>query len=130
MITEQHQKLVSFYFGAVTETERLQIEQQLLLDPEVLVNYLDLKRSVENTGAIPQTPSPHIWTKLQAKMTTKRTAAWVFGFAVAAAAILLIVNLQLFFPGAESVQSQFTEVSPGKIIFDSSSELPAGSNVL
>ena len=46
MTSKIQRLLLPFYFGAIKEDERLLVEKELLTDSEILVDYLDLKRTL------------------------------------------------------------------------------------
>jgi hypothetical protein len=121
-------KLLEFYFGGLSESERLQMEQQLLIDSETLVNYLDLKRAIESAEIIPSHPSNQVWQNLRARLTVKKKVFFPFVLGAAAAIVVLIlwtINLRQI-----SGPDKKPGFSGAGLIFDSSRELPAGSNVL
>lgn len=119
------QNLLSFYFGSVSDEDRLKIEREMLTDPEVLLDYLDLKREVEGAATVPQTPSPLVWQRLQSKtVISKRTKiSLMIGLGVAAAIAALVVFLN---QNVEPVPS----LNGKAILFDSGSEQFGHSNVL
>lgn len=120
-----NQSLLSFYFGSVSDEDRLKVERDLLTDPEVLVNYLDLKREVEGAAKVPQMPSPFVWQRLQSKVVVSRRAkiSLVVGIGVAAVVAALVIFLRL---GVETTPS----LNGKSILFDSGSEQFGHSNVL
>jgi len=116
--------LLPFYFGSLNEEQRLVIERQLLTDEETLVDYLDLKRSIEGAALEQQKPSVSLWQKLKPKEKKKFYISLAFGSAVAAGLLaFLLLNGR-----TQPVESMPQAVS--NILFDSSSELPASSDVL
>ncbi|PIT99472.1 MAG: hypothetical protein COT74_10760 [Bdellovibrionales bacterium CG10_big_fil_rev_8_21_14_0_10_45_34] len=118
--------MLPFYFGSVTEAERLLVEREILGDPEVLIDYLDLKRKVEGADCVAAQPSPSLWKRL-APTTSKQKKAWLLlslGTAAAACLTFLFVSR----PVPET--TEFVQPSANRALFDSSSELSASSNVL
>lgn len=115
--------LVKFYFGTLEESQRLEIEKELLLDPEMLLDYLDLKRQLEDAAQIPQLPSPFLWRRLQ-PATKRKTfyAAAIAGLAVATFACLYVFNN----PKVENTSL----ISDNGILFDSGAEHSFTSDVL
>ena len=87
MNTVTKETLMKFYFGSLEETQRLHIEKEMLKDPEILLDYLDLKRELEAAAIVPQQPSPFLWKRLAPAQKKK---VWIFtvatGLAAAAAA--------------------------------------------
>ena len=120
-----NQNLVSFYFGSLSDEARLTIEREMLTDPEVLLDYLDLKREIEGAAQVPQAPSPFVWQRLQAKMKVSRRAkiSFAVGLGVAAAIAALFLLLH------RSVDTEPT-LGGKAILFDSGSEQLGHSNVL
>ena len=115
--------LMEFYFGTLEESQRLQIEKELLQDPEVLLDYLDLKRKLEDAATVPQKPSPFLWRRLQ-PVTKRKTfyAAAIAGLAVAGFACLYIFTT----PKVENTPL----ISDNGILFDSGAEHSITSDVL
>ncbi len=113
--------LENFYFGALEESDRLKIEQELLTDTETLVEYLDLKRKIEFAKEIPAMPSPSLWRRLQAEIKPRRKLILSLSLAAGLAASVLIAAMFL---------SNKTETTSTPLLFDSTSELSASSNVL
>ena len=64
--------LMPFYFGAIEENERVQVERELLADTEVLVDYLDLKRNLERAHEFNTLPSAQVWARFEERFVTKR----------------------------------------------------------
>jgi hypothetical protein len=118
-------RLMPFYFGAVEENERLEIERELLSDPEVLLDYLDLKRKLEAAGTVPQAPSPFLWKRLAQNFTPKQKRAFAW---IAAAAAAAFVSWTVF----HSLQTTPDESPsiPSQILFDRGGEQSAVSNVI
>ena len=120
-----HERLLPFYFGAVEEAERLEVERLLLTDVELLLNYLDLKRQIESAAEIPKGPSPRLWQRLKRPVLARpRLLAFTVGLALVASFVLVTM---MFFKPALNPRAR---TMPDKILFDSSSELSATSNVL
>lgn len=120
--------LLPFYFGSVNEDERLKVERELLIDTSLLTEFLDLKREIESAEAIPSGPSYSVWYSIKSKLIAKKKVIIpAFGVAVFASiiAILIFVDLNSTVPNKHEPAKGRTE-----LIFDSSSELPASSNVL
>lgn len=116
--------LLPFYFGSVSEDERLLVEREILADPEVLVDYLDLKRKVEGAHLIAAQPSSSLWEKIRPKTPTQKKA-WIslsLGAAIAACLALLFIF--------QSTTTKMVQPSANHALFDSSSELPVSSGVL
>lgn len=125
--TEKNQNLLrSFYFGSLSEPERLQVERELLCDNEVLVEYLDLKRQLEAAEILPQTPSPQLWQRLSIQWDKKKV--WVFSLGLALAASLALLFVFKFQPSTGPTLDP--SPVPTEILFDSSAELPVSSHVL
>lgn len=125
-------QLLAFYFGTLGEQELLRLERELLLDSELLVDYLDLKRKLEAAEEIPRQPSAAVWRRLSARLSPRKRFLLSVSAGVAVAASLVFLAFLLF-------KSHTLETSPlhdgpatsgGAILFDSSAELPASSSVL
>jgi hypothetical protein len=126
MNSQVKKQLLDFHFGSVSETDRLLIEQELLLDSEMLVDYLDLKRQVEAAYVIPPQPSLGLWEKMKPKTQAQRRT-WI-SLSVGAA---LAAGLALFFAFHPVPQEiDLTQPTANNALFDSSSELPVSSGVL
>jgi hypothetical protein len=119
--------LLSFYFGSISESERLDVERELLIDPGLLTEFFDLKRKIESAEQIPSGPSVNVWHALQAKLSVKKKFIFpiAFGAAIAASVIAFLIFLDV--PKKEQIESRKSQV---ELIFDSGSELPVSSNVL
>jgi len=119
--------LLSFYFGSLSDAERLKVEQTMLTDTEMLLDYLDLKRQMELATPVVQQPSPALWRRLQAKVkTSKKTQfALVLGISLAAAA-----SLFLFLTATEPVSDGNTPSVQIHTLIDSGHEQLGVSNVL
>jgi hypothetical protein len=114
--------LLPFCRGVIGESERLEVERELLTDPELLVDFLDLKRTEDGAEAIPDEPSVRVWFALKQKIGPRKRLIFSLALGAAAAAILLSV---LFF------KSGAMQNPPAKsFLFDSNSELSSGSSVL
>lgn len=118
--------LLPFHFGSIDDQSRLIIEREMLSDAELLVEYFDIKRTLESAESIPQAPSPKLWHRLQGKAMSRKKLilSWSFGVAVAASLVFLSFHLMRTTP---------TEIKTSvekEILFDSGSELLANSNVL
>jgi hypothetical protein len=118
--------MLPFYFGSVSESDRLYLERELLTDSEVLVEYLDLKRSIEDASLPETSPSPQVWTRIQSlRGVSKKSWISISVGAVAVAALLLIFVFNGNIPPSEISPPQLEGV-----LFDSSSELSVSSSVL
>ena len=118
--------LLPFYFGSLTEEDRLRVERELLTDTETLVDYLDLKRSFESSALAIFSPSPSLWQRLKPK--TARQKRMYISLAVGSALAATLAAILLFKSQpqiSEDLRPPMTE-----ILFDSSSELPASTVVL
>ena len=115
--------LLPFYFGSIAETERIKVERELLTDTEVLVDFLDLKRSLEAAETIPNGPSVNLWTKLSQHSKFQKKAIWTLSFGAGLAAAIALVFVF-------NKTSDFSKTKGQEILFDSSSELPVNSSVL
>jgi|GEM_PF-2972164 len=124
----QTQKLLApFHFGSIDDGSRLAVEREMLADPEVLIEYFDLKRTYESARGLPQQPSPRLWKRLDRPWLGhgKTVLAWSFRIAIAASLVVLTFRWIHGTSAPEnkpSVEKQF--------LFDSGSELSANSNVL
>lgn len=119
--------LLPFYFGSIKDNERTLVERELLIDTEVLVDYLDLKRSLESAEIFPEVPSPALWLSLQDRAKTKRKFIISVSFGAAAAIVALITFFAL---KQNPVQSNIQETETQEVLFDSRNELSASSSVL
>jgi hypothetical protein len=128
MRPEVQKLLTPFYFGAISEADRLRIEQELLIDSEVLVDYLDLKRQIEAAPEIPPEPSPALWRRLKAEIKPRRKLIFTLSFAAGLAAASLFIAMMFF----SKPQSEPKASGGGgqQVLFDSSGEPSSGSNVL
>jgi hypothetical protein len=118
--------LLPFYFGSVDNQERILVERELLTDPEILVDYLDLKRNIESAEAIPQNPSHSLWLKLRSKLEPRKKTLLSISFAAAIAASLFIGWIFISKPKPQLS----APINGNAVLFDSSRELPVSSNVL
>jgi hypothetical protein len=114
---------VEFYFGNLEDSRRLQIEKGLLQDPELLLDYLDIKREIEDAALIPQQPSPFLWRRLQ-PLVKKRT------FYVTAVAGLIAATLVCMYIIYSSNVENTSLISDSGILFDSGAEHSITSDVL
>lgn len=113
-------QLLHFYFGTVDEAERLRMEQDLLTDTETLLDYLELKRTLENAEAIPSGPSPFLWSRLQSHV---RPRYWYLAAAgLVAAGVIGFLILQ-------TPQYTAAPVQEG-VLFDAAREQAFSSHVL
>ncbi|MNJ96718.1 hypothetical protein D3C87_144490 [compost metagenome] len=115
--------LVEFYFGTLEDSQRLQIEKDLLLDPEMLLDYLDIKREIENAALIPQQPSPFLWRRLQPLVKKK-------SFYLTVAAGLIAASLACFYLIHTSKVEENSLINDSGILFDSGAEHSFTSDVL
>jgi hypothetical protein len=118
--------MLSFYFGSVNEEERLLIERELLTDSEVLVDYLDIKRKLEAANILDSQPSQSLWHKMKPKNPVQRKV-WI-SFSVGAAVAAGLVLFFIFQTAPDQIE--MPQPSAHRVLFDSSSELPASSGVL
>jgi len=120
-------ELLSFYLGSVDDNRRLYVEQELLTDPAVLLDYLDLKRELEGATPVPSTPSPAVWQKLKSQIPSSRRTqlSLLWGVSVAAAAAVLF----LVFSNITTVESKHA-LDLDNHLFDSGREQFSHSNVL
>lgn len=118
--------LLPFYFGSISESDRLQVERELLLDTEVLVDFLDLKRNLECEPLCTPAPSAQVWSRLSIRAKLQKRPKFFLSVGLAVAASLII----FFIYWAGDNSSAPTSSSINQFLFDSSSELPANSNVL
>jgi hypothetical protein len=117
--------LLPFYFGTIEERNRLLVERELLSDSEMLIDYLDLKRTIESAEPIP-TLSPKVWYQLKDRVKDRKKVLLPFSIGMAFVMILLIFSMvHLKNENREAKTSIENE-----ILFDSNSELPASSSVL
>jgi hypothetical protein len=124
MNPELRNLLLPFHFGAVTEEQRLEVEQELLTDTETLVDYLDLKRQAESARAVPSRPSSGLWEKIKPTHFPRRRT-WVSVTVGAALAAGLFFYFQ-----HPTKPVEFSQPSVNRALFDSNAELPASSGVL
>lgn len=119
--------LLPFYFGSLKEGERIQIEREMLTDSEILLDYLDLKRTLEQADSFPSAPSVAVWARLRKRFVTRRKLFLSLSFGAAAAAIVI------FFIGLSSHHSEDAAiVAPvqDEVLFDSMGEPSSHLNVL
>jgi hypothetical protein len=115
--------LVEFYFGTLADSQRLQIEKELLQDPEMLLDYLDLKRKLEDAAQVPQHPSPFLWRRLQ-PATKKKTL-----YVTVAASLAVATFACLYIFSTPKVENT-SLISDTGILFDSGAEHSITSDVL
>jgi len=118
--------LVPFYFGSIEEAQRLEVERELLIDTEILVDYLDIKRKMEAAQEVPQFPSRKLWQKLSKQISERKRVLISFSVGLAVAASLLLCTVFIF----KSKQVDLPQSQKREVLFDTSRELPASSNVL
>lgn len=125
MNAELKKLLLPFYFGSVSEKERLLMEQQLLIDSEVLVEYLDLKRNLESAESFKPAPSVNLRAKLLQHPLFNRKKVWWWSLAAAAVVVLIIlVNIK------QPASQKGPAVTTSENLIDTNSELPVSSGVL
>ena len=129
MNSVEDKQLRSFYLGKSSEEERLQIEQQLLVDPVVLLDFLDLKRQLEGAETIPQKPSDFLWRKLSPAFSTPKRKAIAIGFSLLAAASICFFAFSMLIKPKLVVDSDSGASSGKRILFDSNFEQPVSSGV-
>jgi hypothetical protein len=117
--------LLPFYFGSVSDEDRLIVERELLTDSEALVDFFDLKREMEAVQEVPQHPSNQLWRQLRARLKPRRQLVRSFGLGFAAC--LLALAAIFLRPRPETLSPPKTV---NEILFDASSELPVNLNVL
>jgi hypothetical protein len=115
--------LLSFYAGDVSASVRLEIERQMLTDPEVLLDFFEIKREAERAECVPQVTSPQVWQRLHAHLPKSRRARWTWALSLGLAAALAL----LLFSKNQSVSKAHVGKST---LFDSSSEQFGHANVL
>ncbi len=120
--------LLPFYFGSIKDDERVLVEREMLVDSEILLDYLDLKRSLESVEAMPSEPSAVVWDRLKQSVMTRRKLFLSLSFG-AAAIFLLVFSLWMLKPSSSLAPTEVSHDSV-EILFDSKSELPINSNVL
>ena len=126
MNAKMQKLLLPFYFGSVSEDDRLTVERELLTDSEVLTDYLDLKRELEASSLPALEPSSSLWYRLKPK--TEKQKKIFFSFSVGAA---IAAGLAVFFLfQTQPKQTELIQPSAQRVLFDSSSELPVSSGVL
>lgn len=118
-----------FHLGNISEENRILLERELLTDAEILVEYLDYKRKKESAELLPAGPSPFLWKKLSEKFILRKKYVLPVSFGAAAVAALVFIIFLMKPVNVLEQQNEPTKSSSG-ILFDSSSELPASSNVL
>lgn len=118
--------LLPFHLGSVNEEERLHIEQKILTDSEVLTDYLDLKREFEAASLAVTVPTNSLWENLTSKAQKQKRFYLSLSLGAAIAAGFAVI----FILQTRSKPSDLIQPSASKVLFDSSSELPASSGVL
>ncbi len=117
--------LVPFYFGSIADNQRILVEQQLLLDTEVLLDYLDLKRSLEAAPEIPGVPSPAVWSRLRERVVTRKRLFISLSFGAVAVIAVFIFLYRSALTDIKSIDQNKSEM-----LFDSLREHSMNSNVL
>ncbi len=97
-------KLVEFHFGSLSEEQRLQVEREILTDPEILLEYLDLKRSLEGAELFAEKAPSAVWQRL-APHTSRRKVWWSIGLSLATAAMATFILVFHSVQGPEISQS-------------------------
>lgn len=120
-------RLLPFYFGSLTDDDRLAIERELLTDEEVLLDYFDLKRNIEAARMIPAGPSASLWSRLQPRLNMKTRTFISISIGAAIAAGLAVT---FFLRSNVEITKQPQNISVDRILFDSSSEQSVSSGVL
>lgn len=118
--------LLPFHFGSIEDKDRTLVERELLTDSEILVDYLDLKRSLESAELLPQAPSRSVWYKLQERVQAKKKFIIPISFGAVAASVLAA----LIFFHQPSPETKSQAQAGEEILFDNRTELPANSSVL
>lgn len=118
--------LLPFHFGSIEDKDRMIVERELLTDSETLVDYLDLKRSLESAELVPQAPSRSVWIKLHERVRDKKKFLIPISFGAAVAASVLAAFIFFHQPSQKPKQVQSGE----ELLFDTRTELPANSGVL
>lgn len=116
--------LLDFYFGSIEDSKRLLLEKEMLNDPEVILDYFDLKRALESSPMVPQEPSVFLKNKIMAKIPRRKI--WNYTLALTAAAVVLAC----FYFLIKSQDETKLAVSTEMVLFDSSRELSAATDVL
>lgn len=119
-------KLLEFYFGSIGDEDRLVVERELLTDEELLVDYLDLKRSIEAAAAIPTQPSRAVRDRLKLRVSKKNAVISLSIGAAMAAGILLFLFLRDLSPTTQD----YRPPDMNGVLFDSSGEPSPSSGVL
>lgn len=122
---EMKYTLLSFYFGTLSEEQRLDVEREMIEDAEVLLDYLELKRKIEAAASVPSKASERVWKSLQPKLRKKSFWISISMGAAIAAGFAFFMYLQT---GSESFELK--KPSTNNVLFDSSAELPVSSGVL
>lgn len=122
MIHNDLDRLYSFHSGNLDTQSRLDVEQELLLDPEKLIEYFDRKREWEKAKPVPQAPSARVYQRLFSQLSPrkKQFLIWTLGAAFAAC----LVGTLAF----QMIQTSKSQTPT--LLFDSGSELPMSSSVL
>lgn len=125
-------RLIPFYFGAIESKERLSLERDLLSDPELLLDYFELKREIESAEAIPAFSSEAVFARLVKRIESPRTMAFGTLVGAIAASVLLAWYFGVL-PGVQNsailLQGQKESGSQKALFFDASGELSHSSGV-
>jgi len=122
-----NEKLLAYYFGTLDEQARLEIEEQLLKSPTILMEFIAIKRSFEVNGEVERAekrqPSAAAATRLrrevEARFSTKEYWYWL---PPAVAAALLVVS------GGAFLYSKMAEKSLGHTVVESQVNCSVGSS--
>lgn len=125
MKSENQAQLLPFYLGSLDEQKRLQTERNLLLDPELLVDYFDLKRKMDQAESIPVLQSQKVWLRLKDQIPQRRKWILTWALGLAMTACLGFLSMRFLFDHSTKKTQSTTE-----ILIDSGSELPVTLNVL
>jgi hypothetical protein len=125
------ERLLQFHFGSIDDHSRLALERELLSDTETLLDYLDLKRSLEAAVPIPQHPPERLWRRLSARLEG-RSKVLTLSFGLALAASLLLCLFLFNRPRSAPPLSTSTQAdAPAHgILIDAPHEPSADSGVL
>ena len=116
--------LLPFHSGNIDEKNRLRVERELFIDPELLTEYLDLKREAEGARELP-IPSPKGYRRLLAQIPQRKK---FFLSLSVGAAIAAGVFFFLYLHSAQ--QSGSSGKNSHEILFDSNREPSVTANVL
>lgn len=123
---KQSDLLLPYYFGSISESDRLEVEQALLVDTEYLLNYLDLKRQLELAPLTHQAPSSRVYLNLRDQVRSKKK--FFIPFALTASVGAALIFGWTFVRHPSSTQPSHNQSS--EIYFDTPGELSVSSSVL